>query len=37
MEENVVPTEAKEVNESVLADDSFKMMAEKIKRNMRRF
>ena len=37
MEESVVPTEAKELNESVLADDSFKMMAEKIKRNMRRF
>ena len=37
MEENVVPTEAKELNESVLADDSFKMMAEKIKRNMRRY
>ena len=37
MDENVVPTEAKELNESVLTDDSFKMMAEKIKRNMRRF
>ena len=37
MEESVVPTEAKELNESVLTDDSFKMMAEKIKRNMRRF
>ena len=37
MEESVVPTEVKELNESVLADDSFKMMAEKIKRNMRRF
>jgi uncharacterized coiled-coil protein SlyX len=37
MEESVVPTESKELNESVLADDSFKMMAEKIKRNMRRF
>ena len=37
MEESVVPTETKELNESVLADDSFKMMAEKIKRNMRRF
>ena len=37
MEENVVPTEAKELNESVLVDDSYKMMAEKIKRNMRRY
>ena len=37
MEENVVPTEAKELNESVLVDDSYKMMAERIKRNMRRF
>jgi hypothetical protein len=37
MEESIVPTETKELNESVLADDSFKMMAEKIKRNMRRF
>mgnify|MGYP002513981934 CR=1 FL=1 len=38
IEENVVPNENKElVNESVLADDSFKMMAEKIKYNMRRY
>ena len=37
MEESVVPNENKELNESVLADDSFKMMAEKIKRNMRRY
>ena len=37
MEENVVPTEAKELNESVLVEDSYKMMAERIKRNMRRF
>ena len=37
MEENVVPTESKELNESVLVDDSYKMMAERIKRNMRRF
>ena len=37
MEENVVPTETKELNESVLVDDSYKMMAERIKRNMRRF
>ena len=37
MEESVVPTENKELNESVLADDSYKMMAEIIKRNMRRY
>ena len=37
MEENVVPTEAKELNESVLVEDSYKMMAERIKRNMRRY
>ena len=37
MEESVVPTENKELNESVLADDSYKMMAERIKRNMRRY
>ena len=37
MEESVVPTENKELNESVLASDSYKMMAEKIKRNMRKF
>ena len=35
--ENVVPNENKEVNESVLEDNSYKMMAEKIKRNMRRY
>jgi hypothetical protein len=35
--ENVVPNENKEMNESVLVEDSYKMMAEKIKRNMRRF
>ena len=37
MEESVIPTETKELNESVLVDDSFKMMAERIKRNMRRY
>ena len=37
MDENVVPTEAKELNESVLVEDSYKMMAERIKRNMRRY
>jgi uncharacterized coiled-coil protein SlyX len=37
MEESTVPTESKELNESVLAEDSYKMMAERIKRNMRRF
>ena len=38
LEENVVPNENKDlVNESVLADDSYKMMAERIKYNMRRF
>ena len=37
MDENVVPTEAKELNESVLVKDSYKMMAERIKRNMRRY
>ena len=35
--ENVVPSENKEINESVLEDNSYKMMAEKIKRNMRRY
>ena len=35
--ENVIPNENKEMNESVLVEDSYKMMAEKIKRNMRRF
>ena len=38
IEENVVPNENKElVNESVLAEDSYKMMAERIKYNMRRY
>ena len=38
IEESVVPNENKElVNESVLADDSYKMMAERIKYNMRRY
>ena len=37
MDENVVPTETKELNESVLVEDSYKMMAERIKRNMRRY
>ena len=37
IEESVVPNENKELNESVLVDDSYKMMAERIKRNMRRF
>jgi hypothetical protein len=37
MNESVVPNENKEVNESVLANDSYKMMAERIKHNMRRF
>ena len=38
IEENVIPNENKElVNESVLADDSYKMMAERIKYNMRRY
>ena len=37
LEENVVPNEKKDLNESVLADDSYKMMAERIKYNMRRF
>ena len=35
--ENIIPNENKDVNESVLANDSYKMMAEKIKRNMRKF
>ena len=35
--ENVVPNENKEINESVLEDNSYKMMAEIIKRNMRRY
>ena len=38
IEENVVPNENKElVNESVLVDDSYKRMAERIKYNMRRY
>ena len=37
LEENVIQNENKELNESVLATDSHKMMAERIKRNMRRF
>lgn len=37
IEENVVPNENKELNESVLADESYKMMAERIKRNMRKY
>ena len=37
MEENVVPTENKELNESVLSESSYQMMAERIKHNMRRF
>ena len=37
IEESVVPNENKEVNESVLVEDSYKMMAERIKRNMRKY
>ena len=37
LEENVIQNDNKELNESVLATDSYKMMAERIKRNMRRF
>ena len=37
IEENVVPNENKEMNESVLANNSYKMMAEKIKYNMRKY
>lgn len=37
LEESVVPNENKELNESVLTDDSYKMMAERIKRNMRKY
>ena len=37
MEESVVPNENIELNENVLLNDSFKMMAEKIKHNMRKF
>ena len=35
--ENVIPNENKEVSESVLENDSYKMMAERIKRNMRKY
>ena len=37
IEENVVPNENKEMNESVLANNSYKMMAEKIKYNKRKY
>ena len=37
MNESVIPNENKEVNESVLVDDSYKMMVERIRRNMRRY
>ena len=37
MEESVIPNENKELNESVLVNDSYKMMSERIKRNMRRY
>ena len=37
LEENVVSNEKKDMNESVLVDDSYKMMAERIKYNMRRY
>ena len=37
LEESVIPNENREMNESVLAEDSYKMMAERIKYNMRRF
>jgi len=38
LEESVIPNDNKElVNESVLADDSYKKMAERIKYNMRRY
>ena len=37
LEENVVPNEKKDMNESILVDDSYKMMAERIKYNMRRY
>ena len=36
-EEGIANSEIKDVNESVLTSDSYKMMAEKIKRNMRSF
>jgi hypothetical protein len=35
--ENIIPNENKEVSESVLVNDSYKMMAERIKRNMRKY
>ena len=35
--ENVIPNENKEVSENVLVNDSYKMMAERIKRNMRKY
>jgi hypothetical protein len=37
MEENIIQTDGKELNESVLVEDSYKLMAERIKRNMRRY
>ena len=37
MEESVIHNENKELNESVLVNDSYKMMSERIKRNMRRY
>ena len=37
LEENVVSNEKKDMNESILVDDSYKMMAERIKYNMRRY
>ena len=37
MEEGVIPNENKELNENVLLNDSFKMMSEKIKHNMRKY
>ena len=37
MEESIIQNENKQLNESVLADDSYKKMVEKIKHNMRRY
>lgn len=37
MNESIVPNENKEVNENVLVNDSYKMMVERIKRNMRKY
>ena len=37
MNESIVPNENKEVSENVLVNDSYKMMAERIKRNMRKY